>query len=93
MDVRDAMPICKQNDKPGPSGMSRNDAFKLPEKWQGRNFLVPVDVGVEREIKIAMGSDAMLDFVPPGFAAREEEVYASLGIYSPFGMFSMRFCL
>lgn len=68
----------KDKNKPGPSGMSRNQAFVLPEKWGGRNCLIPVDVEVIREIKAAMGGDALLAFVSDEFDARAQEVYDSL---------------
>ena len=40
-----------------------NEAFALPEKWGGRNCLIPVDVEVIRDIKAAMGGDSLLSFV------------------------------
>ena len=45
----------KDNEKEGPSGMSQNEAFSLPENWGGRDCLLKVDVAVIRELKEAMG--------------------------------------
>lgn len=80
MAFRDALPMRKQKEKPGPSGMSRNDAFALPEKWSGRNCLIEVDVDVVREIKAAMGGDELLEFVPQEFRERAEAAYATLHV-------------
>lgn len=80
MAFRNGARMRKNKNKPGPSGMSRNEAFSLPEKWGGRNCLLPVDVEVVREIKEAMGGDALLDFVVPEFAARAQRAYDSLDI-------------
>ena len=70
----------KDKDKIGPSGMSRNEAFSLPEEWSGRNCLLPVDVNVIREIKAEMGGDALLEFISAEFSARAQAVYDPLGI-------------
>lgn len=80
MEFRNGARMRKDNNKPGPSGMSRNEAFSMPEKWGGRNCLLPVDVEVVREIKEAMGGDALLDFVVPEYAAQVQAAYDSLGI-------------
>lgn len=70
----------KDNAKPGPSGMSHNEAFSMPEAWGGHNCLLPVNVEVIREIKEAMGGDSLLDFVTPEFAAQCQAAYDTLGI-------------
>ncbi|KAF7971586.1 hypothetical protein HWV62_20752 [Athelia sp. TMB] len=80
MEFRNAAPMRKDKQKPGPSGMSRNEAFSIPSNWGGRNCLLPVDVKVIQEIKAAMGGDALLDFVTPEYATRCEEAYNSLGM-------------
>lgn len=80
MEFRNGARMRKDNNKPGPSGMSRNEAFSMPEQWGGRNCLLPVDVEVVREIKEAMGGDALLDFVIPEYAAQVQTAYDSLGI-------------
>lgn len=80
MEFRNALPMRKQKNKAGPSGMSRNEAFALPEKWGGRNCLLPVDVNVIREIKVAMGGDAILEFTSREFRGKAQQVYDSLQI-------------
>jgi hypothetical protein len=67
-------------DKAGPSGMARNTAFSFPEKWNGRNCLLPVDVAVIRQIKEVLGGDEILEFVSADFAVRAQAAYESLGI-------------
>ncbi|KAH7909728.1 hypothetical protein BJ138DRAFT_1114711 [Hygrophoropsis aurantiaca] len=80
MDFRNSAPMRKNKHKKGPSGMSRNEAFSLYENWGGRNCLLPVDVAVIREIKEAMGGDALLDFVTPEFSQRAQAAYDTLNI-------------
>ena len=70
----------KDKAKAGPSGMSRNEAFSMPENWGGRNCLLPVDVNMIREIKEAMGGDALLEFTTPEFSARAQAAYDTLAI-------------
>lgn len=79
-DFRNGAPIRKMKEKPGPSGMSRNEAFSMPESWGGVNQLLPVDVEVIREIKRKMGGDALLAFVSDEFAARAQAAYDTLNI-------------
>lgn len=43
---RNSFKSRKDNNKAGPSGMSRNTAFSMPEEWGGKNCLLPVDVAV-----------------------------------------------
>ena len=80
MDFRNGARMRKDNDKIGPSGMSRNEAFSLPEQWGGRNCLLPVDVDVIREIKAKMGGDALLEFTSVEFSARAQAAYDTLDI-------------
>ena len=70
----------KDNEKEGPSGMSRNEAFSLPENWGGRDCLLKVDVAVIRELKEAMGGDEMLEFVSAEFSQRVQAAYDTLGV-------------
>ncbi|KIK76851.1 hypothetical protein PAXRUDRAFT_168580, partial [Paxillus rubicundulus Ve08.2h10] len=70
----------KDKDKIGPSGMSRNEAFSLPEKWGGHNCLLSVDVNVVREIKVKMGGNALLEFTSVEFSAHAQAAYDTLGI-------------
>ncbi|KAJ6622518.1 hypothetical protein B0H10DRAFT_2162751 [Mycena sp. CBHHK59/15] len=78
--LRNAIKMRKQSDKPGPSAMSRNTAFSLPETWGGRDCLQPVDVEVIRQMKRDMGGDELIAFSTPEFAARAHTAYNSLSI-------------
>ncbi|THU96679.1 hypothetical protein K435DRAFT_858310 [Dendrothele bispora CBS 962.96] len=80
MEFRNGVKMRKDKDKPGPSGISRDEAFTLYEDWGGQNFLMPVDVSVIREIKETMGGDGILEFVPAEFASRAQKAYDGLGI-------------
>ncbi|KAJ7776796.1 hypothetical protein DFH07DRAFT_951416 [Mycena maculata] len=77
---RNSVKMRKESDKPGPSAMSCNTAFSLPEKWGGRNCLLPVDVDVIAQMKRDMSGDALIAFSTPEFAARAQIVYDSLHI-------------
>jgi hypothetical protein len=70
----------KDKNKPGPSGMSHNDVFSLPSSWGGRNCLLPVDIDIIREIKVAMGGDAILEFVSAEFSQQAQAAFDSLSI-------------
>jgi len=80
MSSRNSYRSRKDNNKPGPSGMSRNEAFSMPQNWGGRNCLLEVDVDVIRQIKEEMGGDQLLEFVPPDFSERAQTAYDSLNI-------------
>ncbi len=80
MDFRNGAKMRKNNDKAGPSGMSRNTAFSMPDRWGGRNCLIPVDVNVIREIKETMGGDALLAFVTPDFDKQAQKAFDKIGI-------------
>ena len=80
MEFRNGAPMRKDKAKAGPSGMSRNEAFSMPENWGGRNCLLPVNVNVVREIKEAMGGDSLLEFTTPEFTARVQKAYDTLGV-------------
>ncbi|KAF9503447.1 hypothetical protein BS47DRAFT_1369535 [Hydnum rufescens UP504] len=62
-----------------PSGVSSDEVYALPEKFGMQNCLQEVDVTVIREIKQAMGGDAILYFVLPEYAAKAMEVYNGIG--------------
>ena len=72
---RNSFKSRKDNDKPGPSGMSRNHAFSMPEQWNGKNCLLPVDVAIIQEIKKEMGGDEILEFVSQEFSECAETTY------------------
>jgi hypothetical protein len=80
MDSRNAARMRKDNLNPGPSGMSRDQAFALPERWGGRNCLLQVDVEVIRKMKEDIGGEALLEFVSVEFSQRAQLAYDSLGI-------------
>ncbi|KAG6862583.1 hypothetical protein C0991_011478, partial [Blastosporella zonata] len=60
--------------------MSRNVAYSLPHLWGGKDYLLPVDVGLVQQLKEAMGGEAILNFVSEEFAAVCEKAYDSLGV-------------
>ena len=80
MEFRNGVRMCKDKRKAGPLGMSRNEAFSLPEGWGGSDFLLPIDVGPIKELKKAMGGDSILDFVSAEFGAHALATYDGLGI-------------
>jgi hypothetical protein len=80
MDFQNGTQMRKDNDKPGPSGMSRNEVFSLPESWGGWNCLLEVDMAVVQGLKEAMGGDEILKFVSPDFAQHAQAAYNTLGI-------------
>ncbi|KAF8714408.1 hypothetical protein AX14_012714 [Amanita brunnescens Koide BX004] len=83
MDSRNAYRSRRDHDKPGPSGMSRNEAYSLPHKWGGRQCLLDVDLDVVSEIKdfISNGEDLFrFPLVTAEFEKQAEEVYQSLHI-------------
>jgi hypothetical protein len=70
----------KMHNKPGPSGVSRNEAYSLPEKWGGRNCLIPVDLSLIREMKEQLGGPAIMEFTSVDFSRRARTVYDALHI-------------
>ena len=80
MDFRNGARMQKDNDIPGPSGMSQNEAFSLLESWGGRNCLLEVDMAVVQELKKAMGGDEILEFVSADFAQHAHKPQSPRGI-------------
>ena len=83
MDSRNAYRSRRDRSKPGPSGMSRNEAYSLPHKWGGRQCLLDVDLDTVREIKdfISNGEDLFrFPLVTAEFERQAEEVYQTLHI-------------
>ena len=83
MEFRNGCKMRKDKNKSGPSGMSRNDAFSLPEEWGGRDCLLklePEDLSVVSELKAELGGDALIAFSTPEFATHAQLVYDSLMI-------------
>jgi hypothetical protein len=80
MDFWNGARMRKDNAKVGPSGMSRNEAFSLPESWGGRNCLLPVDIAIIRELKEAMGGSALLQFTSIEFSQLAQASYDTLNV-------------
>ncbi|KAF8952860.1 hypothetical protein BDZ97DRAFT_1909005 [Flammula alnicola] len=81
MSMRNAQKMRKDNEKAGPSGCSRNDAFSLPHNFGLSNELLPLNddqLKIVSEIKEFMGGDALLAFVSTEFSAKAELAYISL---------------
>lgn len=83
MESRNSYRSHRDNTKPGPSGMSRNEAYSLPHTWGGRQCLLDVDLDVVREIKdfISNGEDLFrFPLVTAEFERAAEDVYQTLHI-------------
>ncbi|KAF8801851.1 hypothetical protein BYT27DRAFT_7215749 [Phlegmacium glaucopus] len=80
MDFRNGVHMRNDNEKAGPSSMSQNEAFSLPENWGGCNCLLKVDMVIIAELKEAMGGDEILDFVSKEFSEKAQVAYDSLGV-------------
>ena len=74
------VPMRKDKNKPGPSGMSRNEAYSLYESWGGRNCLLPItNMQLIRELKDAVGGAELLEFSSPELSTRAQDAFDSLG--------------
>ncbi|KAF8967102.1 hypothetical protein BDZ97DRAFT_1903511 [Flammula alnicola] len=83
MESRNSYKSRFDHNKPGPSGMSRNEAFSLPHLWGGRQCLLDVNMDVIRELKdiISEGEDMFrFPLVTPQFEHDAENVYESLHV-------------
>ena len=83
MEFRNGCMMRKDKEKPGPSGMSRNQAFSLPGDWGGRNCLLKIDdsdISIIKKLKEELGGDELVSFSTPEFSARAREAYDSLDI-------------
>lgn len=79
MKFRNGVRMRKDKSKPGPSGMSRNEAFSNYEKWGGDNFLMKIpDMSVVHELKAALGGDELLMFTSVEFDTRARAVFDTL---------------
>jgi len=77
------VPMRKDKDKPGPSGMSRNQAYSLYESWGGRDCLLPVtDMELIRKLKEAVGGAELLEFSSPDLSTRAQDAFDSLGTFN-----------
>lgn len=83
MEFRNGCRMRKDKQKPGPSGMSRNQAFSLPEQWGGRDCLLkipPEDLTVIKKLKEELGGDELLSFSTPEFSICAQKAYDSLDL-------------
>ena len=77
------VPTQKDKDKPGPSGISRNEAYSLYESWGGRDCLLPVtNMELIHELKEALGGTELLEFSDPDLSARAQDAFDSLGTFT-----------
>jgi hypothetical protein len=71
----------KDKEKPGPSGMSHNHAFSLPEEWGGRNCLLPItNMSVIHQMKEELGGPEIIAFCTPEFALQAQAACNALAI-------------
>lgn len=81
MKFRNGVRMRKDKSKPGPSGMSRNQAFSDPASWGGEDFLMKIpDITVIHELKKALGGDELLMFTSSEFDAQAQTVFDQLEI-------------
>jgi len=81
MEFRNGCMMRKDKEKPGPSGMSRNQAFSLPGDWGGRNCLLKIDdISIIKKLKEELGGDDLVSFLTPEFSVCAREAYDSLDI-------------
>ncbi len=83
MEVQNAARMRKDKNKPGPSGMSRNQAFSLPESWDGTNCLLKIDdLALIREMNNQLGGERLIKFSSPEFDHSAQTAYVSLNVSS-----------
>jgi len=83
MSMQNAQRMRKDNEKAGPSGCSRNDAFFLPQNFGLSDKLLPLNddqLATVSEIKEFMGGDALLAFASSEFSEKAELAYKSLDV-------------
>jgi len=81
MEFRNGCMMRKDKEKPGPSGMSRNQAFSLHETWGGRDCLLKIqDLSVIENVKEELGGATLISFSTPEFSMCSQEAYNSLAI-------------
>jgi hypothetical protein len=72
--------VRNNNVKMNPSGVSPNVCYALPQKYGGENCLQTVDVQMIQGLMEDIGGEELLQFVPPEYAVRAQEVYDPLNI-------------
>jgi hypothetical protein len=81
MEFRNGCMMRKDKMKPGPSGMSRNQAFSLPGDWNGRNCLLKIeDLSIIKRLKEELGGDGLVSFSTPEFSVHAQKAYDTLNI-------------
>lgn len=81
MEFRNGCKMRKDKSKPGPSGMSRNQAYSLPEAWNGRNCLLKIDdLTIIRKLKEELGGEELVSFSTPEFSVQALEAFNSLEV-------------
>jgi hypothetical protein len=58
--------------------MSRNQAYSLPEKWGGRDYLMPIDFQVVRYQTSYGGDSIFLEFTSAEYSEKAQGVYDTL---------------
>lgn len=81
MEFRNGCMMRKDKLKPGPSGMSRNQAFSLPGEWGGKDCLLKIDdLSVIKKLKEELGGEQLLSFSTPEFSVHAQKAFDSLDI-------------
>ena len=83
MEFRNGCMMRKDKTKPGPSGMSRNQAYSLPEAWNGRNCLLKIDdsnLSIIKRLKEELGGEELISFSTPEFSVHALEAFNTLDI-------------
>jgi hypothetical protein len=77
------VPMRKDKSKPGPSGMSRNEAYSLYQSWGGRDCLLPVtNMELIHELKEAVGGAGLLEFSDSDLSRRAQDAFDGLGSFA-----------
>ena len=83
MDSQNSYKSHLNHTKPGPSGMSCNEAFSLPHKWGGWQCLLDVNMNIIQELKdiISEGEDIFqFPLVTAQFEQEADKIYESLHV-------------
>ena len=81
MEFRNGCMMRKDKSKPGPSEMSQNQAYSLPEAWNGRNCLLKIeDLSIIKELKDKLGGDELVSFLTPEFSVHALEAFNSVDV-------------
>lgn len=64
---------------PSGKGITPNHIYSFPKDYGLKDQLIPVDCNLIRELKLQLGGDSLLNFVPPEFAELAFTAYEKLG--------------